>query len=90
MKDKSYVVIDEMSMMGQRMMAMVDKWLHQATAKLDTPLGSVSVILLGDFAQLPPVGDKPLYCPEPHSSLAIHTTYHLFRTVVILIQVLRQ
>jgi hypothetical protein len=62
MKDKSYLIIDEMSMMGQRMMAMVDKRLRQATAQLDTPLGGMSVIIFGDFAQLPPVGDRPLYC----------------------------
>ena len=73
------------------MMAMVDKRLHQATALLDTPLGGMSVIV-GDFAQLPPVGDKPLYCTASHGSLAMHgcTTYKLFSTVVILQQVLRQ
>ena len=92
MKDKSYLIIDEMSMMGHRMMAMVDKRLRQATGLLHIPLGGISVILLGDFGQLPPVGDKPLYCAEPHGALAIHgrTTYQLFSTVIILDQVLRQ
>ena len=71
---------------------MVDKRLHQATALLDISLGGMSVKLLGDFGQLPPVGDKPLYCSAPHGSLAMHgrTTYQLFSTVVILEQVLRQ
>lgn len=59
-------------MMGHRMMAMVDKRLRQATGMLHTPLGGMSVILIGDFAQLPPVGDKPLYCEEPRGALAIH------------------
>lgn len=80
MKDKSYLTIDEMSMMGHRMMALVDKRLRQATGLLDIPLGGISVILLGDFAQLPPIGDKPLYCTVPHGTLAMHgrTTYQLF------------
>ena len=92
MKDKSYLIIDEMSMMGHQMMAMVDKRLRQATGLLDVPLGGIPVILLGDFAQLPPVGEKPLYCTVPHCALPMHgcKTYRLFSTVVILEQVLRQ
>ena len=72
MKEKKYLIIDEMSMMGHRMIAMVDKHLRQATGLLHIPFGGISVILLGDFGQLPPVGDKPLYCTEPHGALAIH------------------
>lgn len=92
MKNKTYLIIDEMSMMGHRMMAMVDKRLRQATGMLHTPLGGMSVILIGDFAQLPPVGDKPLYCEEPRGALAIHgyNTYKLFSFVISLEQVLRQ
>lgn len=79
-----YLVIDEMSMLGQRTMAIVDKCLRQATGCLDTPLGGISVILFGDFAQLPPVGDRPLYADNPSSSLMLHgfTTYRLFDTSV--------
>ena len=45
--------------------------------------GGISVILI---AQLPPVGDRPLFAPEGEG----HTMYHLFTTVVILDQVIRQ
>ena len=92
MTNKSYLIIDEMSMMGQRMMAVIDKRLRQATAHLDTPLGGLSVLLLGDFAQLPPVRDEPLYRTSPTGSSGIHghTTYKLFTTIVILDLVLRQ
>lgn len=61
LKDKHYLIIDEMSMMGHKMLAWVDKRLRQASGKLDSPLGGFSVILFGDFGQLPPVGDRPLY-----------------------------
>ncbi len=53
-------------------MAWVDKCLRQATGQLDVPLVSVSVILYGDFAQLPPVCDSPLYSNAPAGSLAEH------------------
>ena len=60
--------------------------------QLDKPFGGLSIILIGDFAQLPPVGDSPLYSNSPKSSLQIHghTMYQLFTTVVILSESLQQ
>ena len=70
----------------------VDKRLRQASGKLDVPLGGFSVILIGDFGQLPPVCDKPLYAPPSTHSLSLHGSqiYQLFDKVVILQQLLRQ
>ena len=70
------------------MFAWVNRCLRQATACLDKPLGG---ILFGDFAQLPPVGDLPLYAPPSKNALSIHgyTIYRTFFTI-ILDQVLRQ
>ncbi len=62
--DKHYLIIDEMSMIGQKTLAWVDKRLRQGTGKLNTILGGMSVILLGDFGQLPPV---PMYA-QPTSN----------------------
>ena len=92
MKDKHYLIIDEMSMIGHRMMAWIDKRLRQASGKLDVPLGGFSVILFGDFGQLPPVGDRPLYAEPTHQQLSMHGhhIYHTFNRVVILDEVLRQ
>ena len=91
-KDKSYLIIDEMSMMGQKMLAWIDKRLRQATGKLQCPFGGFSVLLFGDFGQLPPVGDRPMYASPSSNELSIHGhhIYRLFNTVVILQQVLRQ
>ena len=47
MRGKHYVIIDEMSMIGHRMMAWIDKRLRRASGKLDCPLGGFSIILLG-------------------------------------------
>ena len=64
MMKKQYILIDVMSMMGQKMFSWVDRYLRQATGKLEQPFGGISVILFGDFAQLPPVCDTPLYAPH--------------------------
>lgn len=60
-KKIQYLIIDEMSMLGHRMLAWIDKCLRQVTAQLHQPMGGISTILFGDFAQLPPVGDRALY-----------------------------
>ena len=75
---KNYLIIDEMSMLGQRMMSWVDKQLRQATEHLEQPVGGISVILLGDFGQLPPVGDRSLFSPSPVNPHG-HTIYKLFK-----------
>ena len=79
---KQYLITDEMSMLGQRTLAWVDKCLRQATGNLHEPLGGISIMLLGDFAQLLPVGDKPIYAsPSQSSSLLTqhgHYIYGLF------------
>ena len=89
MKQIKYLIVDEVSMMGQTMITWVDKRLRQATTMSDMPFGGISVILIGDFAQLPPVGDRPLFAPEGKGSHG-HTLYQLFNKVIILDQVIRQ
>ena len=76
-------------MLGQNMMAWVDKRLRQATTHFDIPFGGISVILIGDFAQLPPVGDCPIFAQEGAGSHG-YTMYNLFTKVVILDQIIRQ
>lgn len=49
--------------------------------------------MFGDFGQLPPVGDRPLFaqpCSTNELSIHGHRTYLLFDNVVILNQVIRQ
>lgn len=80
------VIIDEKSMLGQRQLARVDSRLRQMKPN-DVPFGGFNIALIGDFAQLPPVGDRALYASparvEDTSENAQlsrdgHTLYQLF------------
>ena len=79
-----YLVIDEYSMLGQRTLAWIDKRCRQATGKLDTLFGGISMILVGDPAQLPPVADRPLYHSSPNDALQEqgYCAYSFFDKVV--------
>ena len=94
MKYKKYIIIDEMSMLGQRSFTWIDNRLRQATAQYDKPFGGISIILIGDFAQLPPIGDRLLFnnpnVTSHESNDHGYLLYTQFKTVVKLKQILRQ
>jgi hypothetical protein len=57
-----YLVIDEKSMLGLKTLAWVDQRLREVFPEnRDEFFGGLSVILIGDFFQLPPVLNKALY-----------------------------
>jgi hypothetical protein len=57
-----YLIIDEKSMVGCRILALIDMRLRQAfPEKQNQVFGERSVILVGDFGQLPPVLNEPMY-----------------------------
>ncbi|CAB4416222.1 unnamed protein product [Rhizophagus irregularis] len=57
-----YLIIDEKSMVRRRMLTVIDVKLRQAFPKNSKkPFGGKSIILLGDFGQLPPVLDVPMF-----------------------------
>ncbi|KAJ3525773.1 hypothetical protein NMY22_g10434 [Coprinellus aureogranulatus] len=65
-----FLIIDEKSMVGQKLYAKIDSRCRQARPqKSDVPFGGFHVALFGDFAQLPPVGDTPLYAPGPSENI---------------------
>ncbi|XP_074097725.1 uncharacterized protein LOC141526586 [Cotesia typhae] len=64
LKDLSLIIIDEISMVGSRMIQQVDSRLKQIF-QTSKPFGGVSVIVFGDFNQLAPVGDSYIF--EAHA-----------------------
>lgn len=57
-----YLIIDEKSMLGLKHLAWIDQRLREIfPERREHYLGGLSVILIGDFFQLPPVMSKPLY-----------------------------
>src|SRR5204862_79856 len=62
LKGISYFIIDEKSMVGRRMLAIIDIRLRQAfPEQRNQVFGGRSLILVGDFGQLPPVLDESMY-----------------------------
>ena len=88
-----YLIIDEMSMVGRKILGQVDKRLRQVFPhRADEVFGGCSCLLFGDFGQLPPVMDLPLYTTLSRTALSDlgKAAYQLFDHAVILDQVMRQ
>lgn len=81
-----YLIIDEYSLVGQSLFGWIDSRCRQATGKENKPFGGISIIIVGDIAQLPPVGDKPLFHSMPKTDKQVQglLMYHEFKTVVSL------
>ncbi|XP_066915540.1 uncharacterized protein [Clytia hemisphaerica] len=84
LKDVKYIIIDEFSVVGQRLLGWIDSRCRQATGKEETFFGGISIILVGDVAQLPPVMDDVLYNIKAKKGKATEgfLAYCCFRTVV--------
>ena len=88
-----YIIIDEMSMMGRKLFGQIDQRLRQIFPHQSSHiLGGCSLILFGDFGQLPPVMDLPLYTTVSRSYISDlgSTAYHSFNKAIVLDQVMRQ
>ena len=88
-----YIIIDEMSMVGRKMFGQIDQCLHQAFPRYGNHvLGGRCCLLFGDFGQLPPVMDLPLYTSVSRSALSDlgRSAYQTFNRAVVLRQVMRQ
>lgn len=80
------MTIDEHSVIGQNMFAWIDKHLDQVKCKPDAQSGCISIVLVGDFVQLPQVRDKPLY-HSIHSSNQL-MGYMGYRSVTIVVKLI--
>lgn len=88
-----YFICDELSMVGASMLAAIDSRLRQAYPHSATSFfGGASLILFGDFGQLPPVLDAPMYDSESNRQLVQHgyAAYRTFDQCHFLSQSMRQ
>lgn len=85
-KGVKYIVIDEVSMIGQRMLGWLDVRLKSASCQKDKPFGGFNVIIVGDFGQLSPIGDTPLWKQPTRSKGFVegHILYKEFKKIVVL------
>jgi ATP-dependent DNA helicase PIF1 len=56
-----YIILDEKSMVGRRFLSRKDSRLREGFLKHNELLGNCSILMFGDFGQLPPVGDTALF-----------------------------
>ncbi|ABC61239.1 helicase-2 [Choristoneura occidentalis granulovirus] len=59
----NYLIIDEISMIPEKMLDKIDSRLRQNSGNRYTPFGGVNVIVFGDLYQLPPVTKTSDYLP---------------------------
>ena len=75
-------------MVHQVMLSVIDKRLRQATGKKDLYFGGISIILVSDPGQLPPIGGSALYLTSRKVNKDLETygynCYLQFKTVVVL------
>ena len=96
LKNTRFLFIDEMSMVGLKLLYAIDARLRQIFPhNSDEPFGGLTVVLFGDFGQLPPVMDTPLYASvtDPSKATLQHASRlyrNCFRRVFELTQQMRQ
>ena len=70
LKHTKYIIIDEMSFIGPKILLKIYSRLREAFPhQQHVQFGGVSVILFGDLAQLPPIMDKPIYTSHSNAKL---------------------
>jgi ATP-dependent DNA helicase PIF1 len=77
-KTVDILVIDEVSMMSQKLFELLDA-IGKATRKNKRPFGGIQLIFSGDFFQLPPVGNKD----EPETTKFCFESEQWFDTFTI-------
>ncbi|KJK85038.1 hypothetical protein H633G_11133 [Metarhizium anisopliae BRIP 53284] len=93
LKDIKYLIIDEKSMLGLRQLSWIDDRLREAFPNRNEEFfGGLNIILVGDFFQLPPVLQKPLYYDKEVQGVEIkgRNAYRRFDKSVFLKVVQRQ
>jgi len=97
LRDLAILLIDEKSFVGCRFLHNIHLRLQQIKDEFGKPFGGVSIVLIGDFKQLSPVGDLPLWTRPDKVRMSIYQRLGLvdlyqacFKDVVVLEENMRQ
>ena len=95
MRHCEVLIIDEKSMIGLQTLHHVDQRLRQIKSQPDTPFDGMHIVLFGDFAQLPPVGESAMYMPhgqfpDKPCNIAGKDAYSMFTSTITLSMIMRQ
>ena len=90
-RDLQMVIIDEVSMVGNRMLSIINECLQKIKGNPHAFFGGVSIILIGDLFQLKPVMDGWIFHDliDGMSSLATNIWRQLF-PIFELVEIMRQ
>ena len=90
----THIICDEFSMVGAKILYIIDSRCRQATGNLSLLFGGLSILLFGDTKQLPPVFDTPLWHSNPPTQVATVisglASFKQFKLVIRLTQNHRQ
>jgi ATP-dependent DNA helicase PIF1 len=95
-KDVKLIIGDEKSMIGRTQLGKCDRRLRQAfPTQQENVLANIPALLFGDFGQLPPIGDTPMYSTKESARNHALTqegrrVYESFSQSVTLGQIFRQ
>jgi ATP-dependent exoDNAse (exonuclease V) alpha subunit len=88
-----YLIIDEKSMIDLRMLSLIDDQLQEIfPASSHLRFGGINILLCGDFFQLPPVAEMPLYSLRQSRADTIkgEQLYRAFNKTIRLVQIMCQ
>ena len=81
LKHIRYILINEMSFIGPKLLSQIDEHLREAfPLKRNIPFSGCSIILVGDLGQLLPIKHIPLYAGISHES----ELWNTFNTIITL------
>jgi len=75
------VIIDEVSMVGARVLSQIHQRLNQAMSTPEGFFGNIAVILLGDFLQLRPVRAKTIFSQDSTELDIVPGRFHLYHSL---------
>lgn len=80
LSDLKFIITDEIPMVSNNLLFYVHKGLHEHFGSvMQEPFARLAVIAVGDFFQLPPLGDRPMYSPYKNTIRIFDSFWKLFR-----------